>query len=151
MTKGTAVAQSIHTPQKRRFVRFQINNKVKFKILSDDQFHPLTPSARFLAGKMLNLSRGGMLILTDRELVPQQFLALNLDIPQVSEVTNVLGKVKRVERDGKKYLIGIEFCELAEFYSSFSIRESANLPANIESFRRRLADLLLRRRLATLH
>jgi hypothetical protein len=151
MTKGTAVAQSIRIPQNRKFVRFQINNKVKFKLLSDDQLHPRTPSPRFLTGKMLNLSRGGMLILTDRELVPQQFVALNMEIPQVTEITNVLGKVKRVERDGKKYLAGIEFCELAEFYSSFSIRESAKLPINLESFRRRLADLLLRRRLATLH
>jgi hypothetical protein len=61
-----------------------------------------------------------------------------------------LGKVKRVEQEGKKYLAGIEFCELADFYPAQSIRNSATLPRNLNSFRNKFEELLLRRKLALL-
>jgi len=84
------------------------------------------------------------------ELQPDDFLAISFEIPRLASLTNVLGKVKRVEKDKKKYVVGIEFCELADFYPYLSIRNSTPLPRGLESFRHKFEDLLLRRRLSPL-
>ena len=99
---------------------------------------------------MLNISQGGMLLLTSARLEPPDFLAISFEVPGLAGLSNVLGKVKRVEKDKRKYLVGIEFCEVADFYSSVSMQNCRHLPKNLESFGNKLKDFLLRQKLATL-
>jgi len=136
--------------QKRRFIRLELKSKVKFKRVLHTHNNGQLYSLRNSPGLMLNISRGGMLMLTSAELEQDDFLAISFEIPRLASLNNVLGKVKRVEKDKKKYLVGIEFCELADFYPYMSIRNSASLPRGLESFRHKFEDLLLRRKLAAL-
>jgi hypothetical protein len=136
--------------QKRIFIRLELKSKVKFKRMFHSPNNGQSNSQKTHPGIMLNISRGGMLLLTSAELEPDDFLAISFEIPRLASLTNVLGKVKRVEKDKKKYVVGIEFCELADFYPYMSIRNSAALPHGLESFRHKFEDLLLRRKLAAL-
>ena len=136
--------------QKRMFIRLELKSRVKFKRVFHSHNNGQSNSQRNHPGIMLNISRGGMLLLTSAELEQDDFLAISFEIPRLASLTNVLGKVKRVEKDKKKYVVGIEFCELADFYPFMSIRNSAALPRGLESFRHKFEDLLLRRKLAAL-
>ena len=136
--------------QKRRFIRLELKSRVKFKRVLHPNNNGQSNSQKTHPGIMLNISRGGMLMLTSAELEPDDFLAISFEIPRLASLTNVLGKVKRVEKDKKKYVVGIEFCELADFYPYMSMRNSAALPRGLESFRHKFEDLLLRRKLSAL-
>ncbi len=136
--------------QKRRFDRIELKSEVRFKSVFHAQAQDHSNSDRAHPAVMLNISRGGMLMLTSSEVQPDDFLAISFEIPRLSTLSNVLGKVKRVEKDKKEYVVGIEFCELADFYPHLSIRNSAALPRGLESFRHKFEDLLLRRKLSTL-
>ncbi len=131
--------------QRRRFIRLQLKSQVRFQIISQNE-NGHKPGKNH-PGLMLNISQGGMLLLTNAPLQSDDFLAVSFEVPQLSKLANVLGKVKRVEPDGKKYLAGVEFCELADFYPFQSIRNSSALPRNLNSFRNKFEELLLRRKL----
>ena len=136
--------------QKRRFIRLELKSKVKFKLVFHSHNNGQPNSKKTHPGIMLNISRGGILLLTSVELQPDDFLAISFEIPRLASLTNVLGKVKRAEKDKKKYVVGIEFCELADFYPYLSIRNSSALPRGLESFRHKFEDMLLRRKLSAL-
>lgn len=134
--------------QRRKYVRFALKNKVRFQIISGANHRPAKGSSKKLCGIMLNISQGGMLLLTSAEIGSTVFLALSLEVPGLSQVSNVIGKVKRVEKDKRKYLVGIEFCELADFYSSTSIQNCVALPKNLGTFRNKIREVLLRQEIS---
>lgn len=138
------------SPHQRKYIRLEIKTKLRFQLVFHSNHQPLAASTKILQGTMLNISQGGMLLLTSAELEPPDFLAVSFEMPGLARLSNVLGKVKRVEKNQKKYLVGIEFCEVADFYSSVSMQNCRQLPKNLESFRNKVKDLLLRQKLATL-
>ena len=148
-TNSTRTARIVQ-PQRRRHVRFQLKSRVKLQVLFHSNNQPRAVSRKNLQAVMLDISQGGMLLLTSAELWPQDFLAASFEVPGLTQVSNVLGKVKRVEKNRGKFLAGIEFCDLADFYSYASIQSSGFLPKNLESFRNKMKDFFLRQKLAAL-
>ncbi|OGC90617.1 MAG: hypothetical protein A2142_04075 [candidate division Zixibacteria bacterium RBG_16_48_11] len=146
MTNTHPPASSRH----RKYIRFEIKTKVRFQLVFHSNHQPPAASTKTFQGAMLNISQGGMLLLTSARLEPPDFLAISFEVPGLAGLSNVLGKVKRVEKDKRKYLVGIEFCEVADFYSSVSMQNCRHLPKNLESFGNKLKDFLLRQKLATL-
>ena len=135
-TKGTA------KEHKRIHTRFEVKSQIKYRVISDTN----REASGILQGRMLNLSQGGMLVLTQAQLQPLDFLAIDMEIPPATELNGVIGKVKRIERVKDDYVVGIEFCELAEFYSSGSMVDSNHVPKNLDTFLNKLKEILLRRK-----
>ena len=96
--------------QKRRYVRLEVFSPVAFNsiVVEADKRVRLHPEKK--AGVLLNLSGGGVLISTTDRASEGEFVLMKFDLKGFDALTNVLGKVKRVEvcEDGE-CLVGIEF------------------------------------------
>ncbi len=96
--------------QKRRYVRLEVFSPVMFNsiVVETDKRVRLHPEKK--AGVLLNLSGGGVLISTTDRSTEGEYILMKFDIKGFDALTNVLGKVKRVEtcEDGE-CLVGIEF------------------------------------------
>ncbi|MCI0530636.1 MAG: PilZ domain-containing protein [candidate division Zixibacteria bacterium] len=131
--------------QKRRHLRIRLTTKATLK-----PYPPYNSRGKAVPNKtfdatILNISQGGVLVVTSNQMPPGQLLTLNFQAPNLGWFNNVVGKVKRVEPERKKYLVGIEFCDLSEFYTGISLLKSGQLPNNLESFSNKLQNLLLRK------
>lgn len=110
MNRKTSKSTGSDSKQKRRYVRIEVFSPVAFNsvVIEPDKRVRLHPEKK--AGVLLNLSGGGVLISTTDHVSEGDFLLMKFDIKGFDALTNVLGKVKRVEscEDGEN-LIGIEF------------------------------------------
>ncbi|MBI3872846.1 MAG: PilZ domain-containing protein [candidate division Zixibacteria bacterium] len=96
--------------QKRRYVRLEIFSPVGFAaiVVEDGKRVRLHPDKK--AGVLLNLSGGGALISSTDQATSGELVLMKFDIKGFDALTNVLGRVKRVEeQDDGERLIGIEF------------------------------------------
>jgi c-di-GMP-binding flagellar brake protein YcgR len=99
------------TPQqKRRHVRLDIFSPVEFHVLIVENDHRVRSHPAKKAGILLNLSGGGALISSTDEVTGGDLVLMRFDIKGMETMSEVVGKVKRVEQceDGE-YLIGAEF------------------------------------------
>jgi c-di-GMP-binding flagellar brake protein YcgR len=99
--------------QKRRYVRLEVFSPVAFNsiVVEADKRVRLHPEKK--AGVLLNLSGGGVLISTTDHASEGEFVLMKFDVKGFDALTNVLGKVKRVEacEDGEA-LVGVEFLSI---------------------------------------
>lgn len=107
--KTTKLSDSDKT-QKRRYVRLEVFSPVAFNsiVVEADKRVRLHPEKK--AGVLLNLSGGGVLISTTDHATEGELILMKFDVKGFDALTNVLGKVKRVEacEDGES-LVGVEF------------------------------------------
>lgn len=105
-SKTTAKPQ----PKKRRHVRLDIFSPVSFHTLIVEKDYRVRSKPGQKAGLLLNLSGGGALISTTDEIQDQDLLLMKFDIKGLEAMSDVIGKVKRVEQceDGEN-LVGVEF------------------------------------------
>lgn len=127
--------------KKRRYVRLEIAAPVIYSILDLDR--PLSDAhTNQLNGTMLNISGGGVLMVTDQPLTEGAYLTLSLELAGADLLTGIAGKVKRVDEDGEGgYLVGVEFCPETELSQVFG---QANIGSVISSFDDRVKRFLLR-------
>ena len=105
-----SAGQGAAKSNKRRFVRLDIFSPVNFAtvIVEADRRVRLHPEKK--AGILLNLSAGGVLLSTTDPASEGELVLMKFDIKGFDALTNVLGKVKRVEeREEGEKLIGVEF------------------------------------------
>jgi len=96
--------------QKRRHVRLDIFSPVGFHVLIIDQDMRIRSHPDKKAGILLNLSGGGALISSTDQVEADTLLLMRFDIKGLERISDVLGKVKRVEAcDDGEMLIGVEF------------------------------------------
>jgi c-di-GMP-binding flagellar brake protein YcgR len=96
--------------QKRRYVRLEVFSPVGFSsiVIESDKRVRIHPEKK--SGVLLNLSGGGVLISSTDRVAEEEFLLMKFDIKGFDALTNVLGKVKRVDaQEDGELLIGIEF------------------------------------------
>ena len=96
--------------QKRRNIRLDIFSPVTFHVLIIDKDMRIRSHPAKKAGILLNLSGGGALISSTDKVETGDLLLMKFDIKGLEKLSDVLGKVKRVEQceDGEN-LIGVEF------------------------------------------
>ena len=106
--KSKTGAKGAH--QKRRHVRLDIFSPVGFNVLVIEKDGRVRSHPAMKAGILLNLSGGGALISSTDDVQMDDLLLLKFDIKGLETMSEVLGKVKRVEQceDGEN-LIGIEY------------------------------------------
>lgn len=103
--RGTQTPQ-----QKRRHVRLDIFSPVEFHLLVVENEQRVRSHPAKKAGILLNLSGGGALISSTDAVQSNDMLLMRFDIKGLETLSDVVGRVKRVEQceDGE-YVIGIEF------------------------------------------
>jgi c-di-GMP-binding flagellar brake protein YcgR len=131
--------------QKRRYVRLEVFSPVAFNsiIVEPDKRVRLHPEKK--AGVLLNLSGGGVLISTTDRATEGELLLMKFDIKGFDALTNVLGKVKRVEacEDGES-LIGVEFLSIEHIEDPIVANGLSRLGDHPQEFAQGLSRLVSR-------
>lgn len=131
--------------QKRRYVRLEVFSPVMFNsiVVEADKRVRLHPEKK--AGVLLNLSGGGVLISTTDRATEGEYILMKFDLKGFDALTNVLGKVKRVEtcEDGE-CLVGIEFLAIEHVEDAVVANGLARLADHPKEFAQGLSRLVSR-------
>ncbi|HWO58374.1 MAG TPA: PilZ domain-containing protein [bacterium] len=131
--------------QKRRFVRIEVFSPVSFNsvVVEPDKRVRLHPEKK--SGVLLNLSGGGVLVSTTDHVTEGEFLLMKFDVHGFDALTNVIGKVKRVERceDGE-ILMGVEFLAVEQIDDPVIAHGLARMADHPKEFSQGLSRLISR-------
>lgn len=133
----------LYTEQKRRYIRLEISEPIQFSILKDDTegFWPDGGGPEY-SGSILNLSAGGVLVISDSPVKEGMIVLLKMSLQDVEIIDNIIGLVKRAEGEGDERLIGIEFISREYLNDIFSQSEIEVLTGNIASFNEQIRKIL---------
>jgi len=143
--KKTETKTSDDKRQKRRYVRLEVFSPVGFHTLIIDKDKRVRSHPDRNAGILLNLSGGGALISTADTASTNDLVLLNFEIKGFETLTNILGRIKRVEEceDGER-LIGIEFLTPEQIEDPVLAQNLARLSGNPMGFSEGLKRLVSR-------
>jgi c-di-GMP-binding flagellar brake protein YcgR len=128
----------VRTSQGRKYVRIELSSPVTFRLLALSQGE-LKITNEETSGEILNLSAGGMLLVTDSPVEEQSFALMTMNLNKLAFLDGVLGKIKRVEPSGEgDFLVGVEFTSRGELEKLSSPEQVENLPVKVESFDRKI-------------
>ncbi len=129
--------------QRRRYIRLEIGEPVSFAILKDkaEGFWP-DGDGPLIHGSLLNISAGGMLVEADSGVGEGSIIMIKMSLQDIEVIDNVVGLVKRADRDEEKYLIGIEFITREYLEDIFSMTEIDILGERVASFDEQLRKVL---------
>jgi hypothetical protein len=134
----------VKTSHGRKYVRIELSSPVTFRLLSCSQGE-LQVTDEEISGEILNLSQGGMLLLTDSPVQEQGFVLMTLNLNRLAFLDGVVAKIKRVEASGEgDYLVGMEFTSRGELEKLSSPEQLENLPVKVESFDRKMRETVSR-------
>lgn len=132
----------VRTSHGRKYVRIELSSPVKFRLLTCSQGE-LKIAKEETSGEILNLSEGGMLLLTDSPVQEQGFALMTLNLNKLAVLDGVPGKIKRVEASGEgDFLVGVEFTSRAELERLSSPEQVGSLPVKVESFDRKMRETI---------
>jgi len=126
----------------RRYVRIEISSPVHFRVL---QLHrgKIRLSKRQIPGEILNLSEGGVLLVTEHSVPEEGFILLSLNLNKLVVLEGVLGKIKRVEPSPEgDFLMGVEFVSKKELEKFASPQQIDLLPVKVASFDHKLKQII---------
>lgn len=99
----------ISRDNRRQYVRLEIVSPLWLRRIKDI-FGTFTPEPEDeLTAEILNISAGGVLVEVDHPLNEGDIVAMRFRLQGLDSLDNVLGLVKRVDKDGEGFLSGIEF------------------------------------------
>jgi c-di-GMP-binding flagellar brake protein YcgR len=128
---------AIQRLQRRRFVRIDKTEPVRYQILS----HPLAAApncdaAQFITTRTVNISAGGMLIKAEQQLASSVPLRLDLSPSGIKNLPRYLIAVCRHCRtdDNQQLMAGIEFLLDEDLFRHFKSSEVDLLPVEVRRF-----------------
>jgi c-di-GMP-binding flagellar brake protein YcgR len=132
----------VKTSHGRKYVRIELSSPVKFRLLACGQ-GKIRITEEEISGEILNLSEGGMLLLTDSPVQEQGFALMTLNLNNLAVLDGVLGKIKRVEASEEgDFLVGVEFTSRGELEKLTSPEQVQSLPVKVESFDRKMREVI---------
>jgi hypothetical protein len=132
----------VKTSHGRKYVRIELSSPVKFRLLACSQ-GKIRITEEETSGEILNLSEGGMLLLTDSPVQEQGFALMTLNLNNLAVLDGVLGKIKRVEASEEgDFLVGVEFTSRGELEKLSSVEQVESLPVKVESFDRKMREVI---------
>jgi hypothetical protein len=133
----------LYTDRQRRYIRLEISEPVGINILRDrtDGFWPQGDGPQY-DGSILNISAGGVLMLSSSALEEGSLILLNFTLQELETVDQVVGIVKRAEMDEHEWLIGVEFISREYLVDFLSSAELDLLTDGLDSFDERLKKTL---------
>ncbi|MEW5924018.1 MAG: PilZ domain-containing protein [Candidatus Zixiibacteriota bacterium] len=133
----------IEKDEKRRFIRLEITDPLSYSVLKDREgsFWPEIDGPSY-TGSILNISAGGVLVLSDAPLQEGTLVVIRMMLQGVEVINNVIGIVKRAESDEGEWLIGIEFITRESLRDYVSAAEYELIPKDVSSFDEHLRTVL---------
>ena len=133
--------QQVHAPFKvtqdtrRQFVRVEITSPLFLQRIkgADGGFWP-EGQGQPIAGTILNISMGGVLVDLEDPIKTGDLVILRFNLQGEVMLQNVLGLVKRSEESEGKYLTGVEFIDRESLVDKMSAVEMDLLPGDIGGF-----------------
>lgn len=132
----------VQTEGGRKFVRLELFSPVHFQLLTCKN-GKLKLSKKKYTAEILNLSEGGVLLVTKSSVPAQGFMVTTLNLSGVVTMEGVLGKIKRVEpsEEGDS-LVGLQFVTRKELEQISTVEEIHHLPIKITSFDNKIREIL---------
>lgn len=133
----------IEKDEKRKFIRLEITDPLNYSVLKDrnNGFWPESDGPSY-TGSILNISAGGVLILSDAPLQEGTLVVIRMMLQGIEIINNVIGIVKRAESDENEWLIGIEFITRESLRDHISAAEYDLIPNDVASFDEHLRNIL---------
>ena len=132
----------LKTSHGRRYVRIELSSPIQFRLLTCKE-GKIKLSKDRTEGEILNLSEGGVLMVTDSSVPEEGFMILTLNLNKLVVLEGVLGKIKRVESSGEgDFLVGVEFTSREELEKLASSEQIEGLPVKVASFGRKLREII---------
>lgn len=133
----------VEQDEQRRFIRLEFAAPIWLKDVRDENGR-LVPIDREYTyeGLILNVSAGGVLIDTNHPFESDQLVLMRFTLQETEILDNILGLVKRVERDDEGCLVGIEFTDLPRLKDRFSHGELELLAEFVGDFEHRVRSTL---------
>jgi len=127
----------------RRFIRLEIIDPLNYSVLKNRSggFWPDGDGPSY-TGSILNISAGGLLIISDGALEEGSLVIIKLSLQGVEIIKNVIGIVKRVEQDENDWLVGIEFITRETLTDRLTSAEFDLIPKDVASFNEHLRGIL---------
>ena len=126
----------------RRYVRIELSSPIGFRLLACKN-GKLKLSKEKITGEILNLSEGGVLLLTDGPVPEEGFVLLTLNLNGLVILEGVLGKIKRMEASGEgDFLVGMEFASREELEKLSSPEQIEDLSVKVASFNYKLREII---------
>jgi hypothetical protein len=131
------------TENQRRFVRLEISAPVKLRKVKDvcGNFWP-RGTGFTLEGVILNISPGGVLVEIDQPLNEGDIVSMTFTLQGNVTLENVLGAVKRADRDEEVFLVGIEFVNRNYLMDTLSQAELDLLAEDLSGFEETVQEVL---------
>ncbi|UCG61697.1 MAG: PilZ domain-containing protein [Candidatus Zixiibacteriota bacterium] len=130
--------------QQRRFIRLEISAPVWMKSVKDSLKNFTAEEDYHFHGTVLNISAGGVLVDLEETIHEKDIVLMRFILQDVEKLDNVLGVVKRVEKDGEGFLAGIEFINRENLKDMLSQAEIDLLSENVNGFEERVHEVLSR-------
>ncbi|MFQ6007542.1 MAG: PilZ domain-containing protein [Candidatus Zixiibacteriota bacterium] len=100
----------LKSENQRRYVRLEISAPMTLQKIKDIFGNFWAPGTSFtIDGTILNISPGGVLLEVDQPLDEGDILSMSFTLQGNESLKDVLGVVKRTDRDGTTFLAGVEF------------------------------------------
>lgn len=128
--------------RQRRFIRLEISAPVWMKSVKDSLGDFSKKQDYHFHGTVLNISAGGVLVDLEEQIAERDIVLMRFILQDTEELDNVLGVVKRVEKDGEGYLAGIEFISRENLLDMLSQAEIDLLSENADGFEEKVHELL---------
>jgi hypothetical protein len=111
----------VEKEEQRQFIRLEISSPMDLRKIKDiaGNFWP-TGERRMIEGLILNISAGGVLVEVNHPVNEGDVVAMHFTLQDVESLDNILGLVKRSERDEGSFLVGIEFISREYLVDLFS-------------------------------
>ncbi len=139
---GERIPFPVGTSDGRKYVRLELSSPVEFHVLTHSG-GKLKLSRKKSNAEVLNLSQGGMLLVTDSPVPSEGFLIITLNLNGLVVLDGVLGKIKRVEPSGEgDFLVGLEFAAEAQLEKLASAEDIRRLPVKVTSFRHKISQII---------
>jgi hypothetical protein len=123
------------TENQRRFVRLEISAPMTLRKIKDVFGNFWVPETSFtIDGTILNVSAGGVLLEVDQPLNEGDIISMSFTLQENESLENVLGAVKRTDRDDTTFLAGVEFVGKNYLMDKFSQAELEMLSENLSDF-----------------
>ncbi|KPL01217.1 MAG: hypothetical protein AMJ91_00755 [candidate division Zixibacteria bacterium SM23_73_3] len=133
---------SLKTSHGRKYVRIELSAPICFRLL-EYRKRRIKLTKGLVSGEILNLSEGGVLLLTDSPMPNEGFMLLTLNLNKLVVLEGVLGKIKRVEPSGEgDFLVGVEFTCREELEKLTSVEQIEHLPVKVASFGQKLREII---------
>jgi c-di-GMP-binding flagellar brake protein YcgR len=138
----------IRRSQRRRFVRIDIAGNITYRVI-DKTTQNRGRLSLDKKGELLNISAGGILIITDEIVKQGDFLLMNFLMKDSQRLENILGIAKRIESSvesdnhDNEYLVGIEFLSKEKSSESIPWNLIEVLPPDTNYFSEALQQLIV--------